>query len=190
VERLKTSKEKIRFNIIISTTMALILFFIYWLLFYLTNNTLRTVLLLIHGIVVAVYLGHLWTDMFLSLIRNHIYSQTKMKKQDIDDVFIVPLAVPGWLTGLIERIFFGVLVAFNIPATAAGMLTWILIKMATDWHRILPTTHETQNNQNLSYGPRSLAYSSLLAGIVSLFFALIGGLICREALPSASHICQ
>lgn len=87
--------------------------------------------------------------------------------------------MPGWVVGVIERVFFGALVAFDISATAAGMVTWILVKMATDWHKILGPG---QKDGDPMYGARSLAFGSLLAGMISLFFALVGGLVCRAAL--------
>ena len=180
MERLRTSKKKICCDII--TTIATSLVFVYSYVPIFTIGAISgTILLCIHGSLVALLLGHLWTDTFLRFIRNHVYIQMKKKQIPMPDVelYITPLAIPGWVTGLIERIFFGVLVAFNIQATGAGMLTWVLIKMATDWHRILPTD---EGNAKSKYGPRSLAFASLLASIVSLFFALVGGLICRVAL--------
>lgn len=76
--------------------------------------------------------------------------------------------VPPWLTGLIERLFFTVAVAFNLTGTAPAMIGWIAVKMASHWTR-----------QHVEHGPdsRFLVFSALLAGLVSMFFALLSGLI-------------
>jgi len=167
MERLKTSPKCMWFHIILSIAVAIFLIFGYrlfspWIL----------------GAVVALVLGNLWTVTFLKLIRNYIYRDTVKRKDTIVDIYIDRIAVPGWVVGSIERIFFAALVAFDISATAAAMVTWILVKMATDWHRILGKTEEDAHKS----GARALAFSSLLASMISLFFALIGGLICRMAL--------
>jgi hypothetical protein len=142
-----------------------------------TEAQLQVALLWIHGSFTATVFGHLWTVTGLRLIRNHVYSKTLKRKEKIDNIYVDSLAVSGWQVGMIERVFFGALVTFDISATAAGMVTWILVKMATDWNRILG---QCQNEDSM-YGARSLAFGSLLAGMISLFFALIGGIICRRA---------
>lgn len=164
--------------LIVNLVVTAILIVGYGVITCYTNELLRVALLLIHGFITALVAGHLWTSIVLRLIRNHIYNETVKREGEIDNVYIDPLAVPGWVVGAIERLFFGTLVTFDISATAAGMVTWILVKMATDWHRILG-----EGKDNLAFGSRSLAFGSLLGGIVSLLFALIGGLICRGALP-------
>jgi len=163
MEGLKTSAKRLSFRIILTIAVTIFLIFYYrlfspWVL----------------GPVVALFLGHMWTTSFLKVIRNCIYCFALKHKEKIDDIYTHSLALPATVVGVIEGIFFGALVAFDISATAAAMVTWILVKMATDWNRILATTGKR--------GPRSLAFSSLLASMISLFFALIGGLICRMAL--------
>jgi hypothetical protein len=132
----------------------------------------------VFGSIVALVLGHLWTTSFLKVIRNWIYCYALKHNEKIEAIYIKSLALPATVVGVIERIFFGALVAFDISATAAAMVTWILVKMATDWHRILAR----RKKGDYMYGPRSLAFSSLLASMISLLFALIGGLICRAAI--------
>jgi len=175
MECLKTSPSCMWFLIVLSIAGAIFLFFWYRAILQM-ETTVRVIHLWIHSLVVALGLGHLWTFTFLKVIRNHIYHKTLKRKETIENIYIHALAVPAWVVGTIERIFFGALVAFDISATAAAMVTWILVKMATDWNRILTSAQEGKR------GPRSLAFSSLLAGMISLFFALTGGLICRIAL--------
>ena len=74
--------------------------------------------------------------------------------------------IPPWLTGVIERLFFTVVVAFNVPGAVVAMIAWLAVKMATDWNRPgIPTT-------------AAGAMSALLGGLVSMLFAVAGGLIC------------
>jgi hypothetical protein len=173
IERFNISKKCIRFHIIRSIVIAILLIFCYCIILQI-KTTVRAPLLLIHGSVVALLLGHLWTTTFLEVIRKHIYCYAQKYKEKIDDIYTQSLPLPATVLGVIERIFFGALVAFDISATAAAMVTWIFVKMATDWNRILVAGSKK--------GPRSLAFGSLLASMISLFFALIGGLICRKAL--------
>jgi hypothetical protein len=178
MERLKTSLRWRLFLIILS--IGVTIFLIVWYSAILQMKTTAQVAhLWIHGLVVALGLGHLWTFTFLTVMRNRIYHKTLKRKEIIKDVYIGALCVPAWVVGTIERTFFGALVAFDISATAAAMVTWILVKMATDWHRILPPIEEKGKH---IIGPRSLAFGSLLAGMISLLFALIGGLVCRMAI--------
>jgi len=68
------------------------------------------------------------------------------------------------VTGIIERVFFTVVVAFDVSGTATAMMGWIAIKMAAVW--------------NVSQ-PRAATIFTALGGLMSMFFALTGGLICR-----------
>lgn len=76
------------------------------------------------------------------------------------------LRIPSWAAGLIERLFFTLAVAFDVSGSATAMMAWIAIKMAAHW--------------NLLGKPDAPgALSIALGGLVSMFFALTGGAICR-----------
>ena len=55
-------------------------------------------------------------------------------------------------------------VAFDVSGTATAMIVWIGIKMAAGW--------------NVSQ-PRAATIFTALGGLMFMFFALTGGLICR-----------
>ena len=112
------------------------------------------------GLTVSLGIGWYATEMFLTWLR----TRYRVKKPRGDKT------VPPWLTGLVERLFFTVAIGFNLPGAATAMIAWIAVKMASHWAR-----------PNSRHGPdsRSLVFSALLAGLVSMFFALIGGLIAR-----------
>lgn len=78
-------------------------------------------------------------------------------------------AVPSWITGVIERLFFTFLVYFEFSGIPAAMLIWLTLKMVTEWNSPLRKGTDTKD-------PR-LALTALLAGIISLGFAAYGGLI-------------
>lgn len=173
MEKLKISKKTIWFDSFLSTILTLLFIFDYFLT-YNSGLTYRTLLLLLLGTFFALGMGHVCTTTALKFIRNHIYNEALKRDEIIEKIYVDTLSVPGWFLGFVERTFFGTLVAFEVSATAAGMLTWLLIKMATDWHKMIDAGSKN--------GPRSLAFGSLIAGMISLFFALIGGLMCRGAL--------
>jgi hypothetical protein len=75
--------------------------------------------------------------------------------------------VSPWLTGIVERAFFTVVLAFDVSGASTAMMAWLTVKMLPNWNR---TTADPPG-----------AFTALLAGLVSLFFALVGGLICRTA---------
>lgn len=81
--------------------------------------------------------------------------------------------VPAWITGAVERFVFSVLVALNVSGVAPAMVGWLALKMAANWNR-----------KDLDDNPkaRGFALSALLAGLVSMLFATVGGLICRGEL--------
>jgi len=125
------------------------------------------------GLAFSLLLG-LLTGPLLDLIRGRILQKARKKGEVIDDkdakLYLESLYVSSKLVGSIERLFFTILVAFNVSGTATAMIAWIAIKMATDWQRILP--------RGAKLTVRSLAFSALLGNMISLLFALIGGLIC------------
>ncbi|WP_157719519.1 hypothetical protein [Pseudomonas oryzae] len=88
------------------------------------------------------------------------------------------LSAPPWLTGMTERLFFTVLVAFAVSDVATTMVAWLALKLATNWHRF-------QDDSTARY----FGFSALLAGLVSMLFAFLGGLIVRGDLWSRLIVC-
>jgi hypothetical protein len=77
--------------------------------------------------------------------------------------------VPTWLTGTVERLFFTALVAFEVSGFPTAMVGWLAVKIASNWNRVGATNDAAA---------RAYAMSALLAGLLSMFFACIGGWIC------------
>jgi hypothetical protein len=110
------------------------------------------------GLVVALLVGGLVTGWFLGGLRSYL----KIAKPSGRDV-------PNWLIGLSERLFFTVVVAYNISGAAVAMMVWIVLKIVPNWE--LYVRHGPSN--------KPLVWSSILASLCSMFFALLGGLIIR-----------
>lgn len=73
------------------------------------------------------------------------------------------------LAGILERIFFTVLVAFQVTGVGGAMIAWIGIKLAIGWGSV--KEGKTAN--------RALAFVGLVSSLTSMFFAVVGGLICN-----------
>jgi hypothetical protein len=107
-----------------------------------------------------------------------IRGKIKEKAQEIDKIceddykkFFGLEYFSPWITGTIERLFFTILVGFNVSGTATAMIGWISVKMGVDWLLVLKDERKAKAWQ------RQLAFSALLGSIISLIFALIGGLM-------------
>lgn len=109
------------------------------------------------GLFVSLVVGWLVTSQFVQLVR---------ARYKIEYISGTSPGVPASLTGLVERLFFTVVVAFDISGTVVAMIGWIAAKMVANWSR-QGTTYE--------FAPGAL--SALLGGMVSMLFALLGGLI-------------
>lgn len=114
------------------------------------------------GLVVSLVVGAVITPLFLCKLRKYIKYNDKILENG--------KKVPAWVTGTLERLFFVLLVAFDVSATATAMVGWLAVKMATDWQRI-----SEKDMPNV----RKNAFSGLLGGMMSLLWALVGGLICK-----------
>ncbi len=79
---------------------------------------------------------------------------------------------PQWLVGVCERLFFAMVVGFSGAGVGAGtMVAWMGIKAAISWPR---------DRKDESVSLRDIIHASQLSnivGLISLLFALLGGLI-------------
>jgi hypothetical protein len=82
--------------------------------------------------------------------------------------------ISPWLTGLVERSFFLTLVVARIEGVPEAMMAWLALKLAANWQRY-----------NAEVEPRARARTmlALLAGLISLVFAFIGGKLILMGCP-------
>ena len=114
------------------------------------------------GLALSLVVGGWVTGFFVGWIRNCWVSELSSD---------TATGIPAWLVGVIERLFFTIVVAFDISSSAIAMVAWISVKMLTGWNR--------QGAKSTADG----ALSGLLGDVVSMLFALVGGLICAGKLP-------
>ena len=133
-------------------------------------------LLLIHpwtpwvaGLVFSLGFGHVAVYEFLVRLRLYMNLGSKPGQESITK------AVPSWLMGVGERFFFTIAVGVNLSGAGVAMMAWIAIKMAANWNRPGPPNEE---EEDLLIRKR-FALSAAVAGMMSMIFALLGGLICK-----------
>jgi len=118
---------------------------------------------IVSGILISQILGGLLTPAFLIWIRKNYKAAAVLEYEPPKGGAL------DWLIGVLERIFFTIIVAFNVNGAAVAMISWLLVKMATNWNSIIDPDRRM----------RGYALCSLAAGMVSLSFALIGGLFIK-----------
>lgn len=128
---------------------------------------------MISGLAISVGWGTAITPIFLWLLRR-VYM--KLPKQNLDPG---TRAVPALLLGILERIFFTVVIAYNVAGGGIAMIGWLTVKMAANWNRSVTAENSQDLTQKIRY-----AMAALAAGIVSMGFALIGGLVWKGDIPS------
>lgn len=121
------------------------------------------------GLGVSLGIGALVTGKLVEWLRAPIEREVAEREKPLD-IKRERLTIDNWLVGLIERPFFTVLVASEVSGTAVAILGWIALKMVFDWGVI-----SWKEGDRLV---RSYLFTALHGNLSSMFFALIGGLIC------------
>jgi hypothetical protein len=126
------------------------------------------------GLFFSLVIGEWVTTKFLTWIRGKV----KENARQIDNIendefesFSGNEYFPPRITGTLERLFFAVLVGFDVSGTAIAMILWVALKMTAEWLSVIQEQREAWKLQTV--------FSALLGNVVSLLFALVGGLIFR-----------
>jgi len=128
------------------------------------------------GFVFSLYLGNIVIQYILNKFKDKIGKMATEQKVEIPGIYEHELFIPGSILGIYERILFTPLIAFEVSGIGGGMFIYITVKMTIDWLNLLKRGNES-DFQNT--GVRSLVFRSLIGNILSMAFALIGGLICQ-----------
>ena len=143
------------------------------------------------GLFVSIFLGHLVTAFSLVHLRKYLEQREDEWKEFTRDQrfdfyvgleFYPPLPesserqVPLLITGTAERLFFTLVVAFNVPGAAIAMVAWIALKL------LASRADRERRAEELEKPLLAFEFAGLLGNLSSMFFALVGGLICRVAL--------
>jgi hypothetical protein len=117
------------------------------------------------GLLFSLVVGDIITRLFLKVLRRWLGTSPKPRlSRDSKEV-------PPWLTGAVERLFFTVLIGFETSGAPTAMIGWLALKLATNWN--YPDWKEKPD-------ARTFAFSALLGGLISMLFALLGGLMCAR----------
>jgi hypothetical protein len=118
-----------------------------------------------------------WTaGFFVSLVFGGIVTQYYARRirkligdEDPQYRILIPLSL-----GVVENLFFTIGVAFDLSGVMVGMVAWMGAKMAAHWG-IESKEHQVKNIDTVRF--------LVLGGtMISLLFAMIGGLICAGKL--------
>lgn len=141
------------------TKLVIITYFVCWVL----------------GLTISLLCGKYVISRVLRFIRNAVIKpkayQASGGKEEYDKLYKDALYIQGGFIEFLERIFFLVAVAFNISGTLVAMIGWVTVKMVYNWGLLTKDSPSTTK--------RSLAFSALFGNLLSMFFALLGGLVCR-----------
>jgi hypothetical protein len=145
---------------------------------------------LLKGFGVSVVLGHFITAAF---IYRHRWGERLAKRSGL-------VYVSGRMTGFLERVIFTAMVAANVENIGAAMIAWIGAKMLANWkyayekppEEVLPEYLNGSNEEKVkalqkfsekkwSWKQRHWAFerTALIGSLISVFFGVIGGLVCR-----------
>jgi hypothetical protein len=126
------------------------------------------------GLIFALGVGGFFVWLFLKVLRSDL-------KLPDDNPDLKTRQVPPWLTGLVERFFFTIAVALvmkALPVIITAMVTWLAVKMLANWNRPREETPELTARRARG------AIAALLGGLLSMLFALVGGLLSQATFPS------
>jgi hypothetical protein len=122
---------------------------------------------------VSLILGSLVTWAIWKGLHSFYEDTVRRRKWDVDLSKIEKIPLYPFWTGVLERVMFTLLIAFEVSGVSGGIFAWVGIKMATGWGRI--------SGGETPY--RMLAFTGLLSSLTSMLFAVVGGLICNGQIP-------
>jgi hypothetical protein len=87
--------------------------------------------------------------------------------------------IPGWYTGLVERVIFTAFTLVQPGAALPAMGGWLGLKMAANWNKGLPAHPNPARARAAASIWNRHAFLGLLSGLMSMAFAWSGGLLAR-----------
>ena len=154
------------------------------------------------GLIVSLGAGHLITSILLIRLRIHFEGRKKewidFPKKQKERFYLGIDVYPPFkshkkgkpihpaIIGIIERLFFTIVVALNLAGAVVAMIGWIGLKtLASRPHREM-RAEKLENETGSTYSPApGFQYAGVFGNLTSMFFALTGGLIIRFLLKSS-----
>ena len=120
----------------------------------------KTIVFWVLGLYISLFLGGFFTTLFQRYMID-ADSQTEAGETE-------QMGDRVWVFGSLERLFFTLAAAISVGGAVIAMMIWLAMKMITQgfW----PQKSDTSKKAAMNY---------LTISMVSLIFALIGGLFCR-----------
>jgi hypothetical protein len=118
------------------------------------------------GLVWAVLGGYLLVPIFLAVMRDN-FGIAAAEQPDVQ-------RVSPKLTGVLERAFFCIAVGADIGGALTAMFAWLALKLAANWQA------RPDRGERLGINYYTFSDSALLAGMLSLLIAMLGGLFIRK----------
>ena len=115
------------------------------------------------GFFVSLVFGGIVTQYYARRVRKLIGDQDPQYR------ILIPISI-----GVVENLFFTIGVAFNLSGVMVAMVAWMGAKMAAHWGK------ESQEHRVLNIV--TVRFLVLVGTMISLLFAMIGGLICAGKL--------
>jgi hypothetical protein len=122
---------------------------------------------------VSLILGSLVTWAVWKGLHSFYEATVKTKGWDVAPSKMEKIPVYPFIIGVLERVTFTLLIAFQVSGVSGAIFAWVAIKMVTGWNRI--------SGGETPY--RMLAFTGLLSSLTSMLFAVVGGLICNGQIP-------
>ena len=114
------------------------------------------------GLIIYLFIAHVFTGFLLCQIRKSLSISCNDPDYQI---------IKAWIVGSIERVFFMLCTTFELSGLIIGIIAWITIKSAVNHQQLL------KGSKVPPIEIRKAAFSSLLGSLISMLFAIGGGLI-------------
>ena len=120
----------------------------------------KTIVFWVLGLYISLFLGGFFTTLFRRYIIEAKGQADASEVEKIDN--------RTWIFGSLERLFFTLAAAISVGGAVIAMMIWLAMKMITQgfWQQ----DTDASNKAAMDY---------LTISMVSMVFALIGGLFCR-----------
>jgi hypothetical protein len=119
------------------------------------------------GFFISCVIGHYVVKHFLGHLRQCMGLRSRTDTLAMWIAAPLTTRTPAALTGFVERVFFTILVASNVSDILTGMIGWLALKLGANWQS---RKDEIDEEVRTNY-----AFSALLAGLVSMLMAYLGG---------------
>ena len=138
------------------------------------------------GLGVSLAVGQVATASFLIFLRRYVeqrhqefreFSKKRKLLLFLGLDFYPPIDVserhvPAWVTGPMERLFFTIVIVYDVSGAAIAMVAWITLKM------LASRKYREKRAESVGIGSAlPFEYAGLLGNLSSMFFALVGGLL-------------